>query len=63
MIWSTGSAIAHRAMDAIMGPRVFQIEEVPSAAPAAQVDACARQYKAFNDVSFFIYVSHFLKLV
>ncbi|GKC99593.1 hypothetical protein Tco_1169868, partial [Tanacetum coccineum] len=53
-IWSTGNAMAHRAMDAIMGPRTIQIEHVPaaaqvasSAAPAA--DACARQNKAFND--------------
>ncbi|GJZ39121.1 hemiasterlin resistant protein 1-like protein [Tanacetum coccineum] len=52
-IWSTGNAMAHRAMDAIMGPRTIQIEHVPaaqvasSAAPAA--DACARQNTAFND--------------
>lgn len=47
--------MAHRAMDAIMGPRTVQIENVPAAAPAAQVasaDACARQNKAFYDVSF-----------
>ncbi|PWA59145.1 hypothetical protein CTI12_AA388900 [Artemisia annua] len=55
-IWSTGNAMAHRAMDAIMGPRTVQIENVPAAAPAAQVassaapaDACASQNKAFYD--------------
>ncbi|GJY50274.1 hypothetical protein Tco_0441121 [Tanacetum coccineum] len=30
-IWSTGNAMAHRAMDAIMGPRTIQIENVPAA--------------------------------
>ncbi|GKC05751.1 hypothetical protein Tco_0997361 [Tanacetum coccineum] len=35
-IWSTGNAMAHRAMDAIIGPRTIQIENVPAAAPAAQ---------------------------
>ncbi|GJS08227.1 coiled-coil-helix-coiled-coil-helix domain-containing protein 10, mitochondrial [Tanacetum coccineum] len=53
-IWSTGNAMAHRAMDAIMGPRTIQIENVPAAASAAQVassaaDKCAGQNKAFND--------------
>nr|GEZ55801.1 hypothetical protein [Tanacetum cinerariifolium] len=49
-IWSTGSAMAHRAMDAIMGPRTIQIENVPAAQVASSAaDKCAGQKKAFND--------------
>ncbi|GJS08223.1 hypothetical protein Tco_0365019 [Tanacetum coccineum] len=39
-IWSTGNAMAHRAMDAIIGPRTIQIENVPAAAPAAFCCSC-----------------------
>ncbi|GMH16846.1 hypothetical protein Nepgr_018687 [Nepenthes gracilis] len=60
MAFGTGSAIAHRAADAIMGPRVIQHETVaasaptPAAAPAQTLnslgsDACTAQYKAFQD--------------
>ncbi|GJU80922.1 hypothetical protein Tco_1283287 [Tanacetum coccineum] len=35
-IWATGSAMAHRAMDAIVGPRTIQIENVP----VAQFQGC-----------------------
>nr|GEY52482.1 hypothetical protein [Tanacetum cinerariifolium] len=53
-IWAIGNAMAHKAMDAIIGPSTIQIENVPAAAPAAQVassaaDKCAGQNKAFND--------------
>ncbi|GKF92591.1 hypothetical protein Tco_0279310 [Tanacetum coccineum] len=30
-IWATGSAMTHRAMDAIVGPRTIQIKNVPVA--------------------------------
>ncbi|XP_052190308.1 uncharacterized protein LOC127799998 isoform X2 [Diospyros lotus] len=50
-----GSAIAHRAVDGIMGPRhVIRDESVASPAPAAESvptnsDACGVQSKAFTD--------------
>eukprot|EP00897_Mesotaenium_endlicherianum_P004424 jgi/Mesen1/4009/ME000211S03188 len=58
-----GSAVAHRAVDAVMGPRTVQHEHVQSApsdpAPAGSAasssaaDACKYQAKAFQDcVSF-----------
>nr|DAD22161.1 TPA_asm: hypothetical protein HUJ06_023624 [Nelumbo nucifera] len=57
--FGSGSAIAHRAVDAMMGPRVIQHETVvsgaPAAAPASNVngiggsDACGIQSKAFQD--------------
>lgn len=59
MALGTGSAIAHRAMDAVMGPRVVQHEtvaaEAAAAAPAPTAhafggDACGIHTKAFQDV-------------
>eukprot|EP00244_Chara_vulgaris_P010585 TRINITY_DN491_c0_g1_i10.p1 TRINITY_DN491_c0_g1~~TRINITY_DN491_c0_g1_i10.p1 ORF type:complete len:140 (+),score=26.36 TRINITY_DN491_c0_g1_i10:367-786(+) len=56
MAFGTGSAVAHRAVDAVMGPRGGGA--APEAAPAAaasspfggqSVDACANQAKAFQD--------------
>ncbi|XP_019169218.1 PREDICTED: uncharacterized protein C6C3.02c-like isoform X2 [Ipomoea nil] len=57
MAFGTGSAIAHRAVDSIMGPRVIQHETVAAPAPAAapsmntfgNSDACSVQSKAFQD--------------
>nr|GMD02728.1 coiled-coil-helix-coiled-coil-helix domain-containing protein 10, mitochondrial [Ipomoea batatas] len=60
MAFGTGSAIAHRAVDAVMGPRVVQHETVAAPAPAAAAapsanaafansDACSVQSKAFQD--------------
>nr|KJB79567.1 hypothetical protein B456_013G054700 [Gossypium raimondii] len=62
MAFGTGSAVAHRAVDAVMGPRTIQHETVVSeaaAAPApattsnslAGTDSCSIHYKAFQDVS------------
>ncbi|KAK6923259.1 hypothetical protein RJ641_011563 [Dillenia turbinata] len=60
MAFGTGSAVAHRAVDAVMGPRTIQHESVVSeaAAPAAVPtvssvggsDACSVHSKAFQDV-------------
>lgn len=58
MAFGTGSAIAHRAVDAVMGPRTVQHEVVASeaggaAAPmtnAAGADACSIHSRAFQDV-------------
>ncbi|WOK99380.1 hypothetical protein Cni_G08092 [Canna indica] len=56
--FGTGSAIAHRAVDAVMGPRTIQHETVVSEAPAAAsapmgnavgTDACNIHSKAFQD--------------
>ncbi|KAJ7566280.1 hypothetical protein O6H91_02G095500 [Diphasiastrum complanatum] len=58
--FGTGSAVAHRAVDSIMGPRVVQHEQIPanssesqtaSAAitPVGGADACTYQAKAFQD--------------
>ncbi|KAF7803780.1 coiled-coil-helix-coiled-coil-helix domain-containing protein 10, mitochondrial-like [Senna tora] len=58
MAFGTGSAVAHRAVDAVMGPRTIQHETVVSeAAAAAPVptsnsfsgDACSVHSKAFQD--------------
>ncbi|GAB4839474.1 hypothetical protein Ancab_028997 [Ancistrocladus abbreviatus] len=60
MAFGTGSAIAHRAVDAVMGPRVIHHETVPSSGPAATPspvqsvnshgsDACSAQAQAFQD--------------
>lgn len=60
LAFGTGSAVAHRAVDAVMGPRTIQHETVVSEAaatpaPAANsmggYDACNFQTKAFQDVS------------
>ena len=49
----TGSAMAHRAVDAVMGPRTIHTEAATAAdsgaAMAAQPQACANQMKAFNE--------------
>lgn len=63
MAWGTGTAIAHRAVDALMGPRVIHHETVDSSAPAAAApapnmtvhggsDSCVGQSKALSDVWF-----------
>ncbi|XP_066386485.1 uncharacterized protein [Miscanthus floridulus] len=56
MAFGTGSAMAHRAVDAVMGPRTIQHETVVSeaaaaapAAPAMNTDACGIHSKAFQD--------------
>lgn len=59
MAFGTGSAVAHRAVDAVMGPRTIQHETVVSEAAAAPAptansmgasDACSMHAKAFQDV-------------
>ncbi|KAL4303151.1 hypothetical protein GQ457_10G019870 [Hibiscus cannabinus] len=60
MAFGTGSAVAHRAVDAVMGPRTIQHETVVSEAAAAPApaatansfsgsDACSIHTKAFQD--------------
>ncbi|GFP99440.1 hypothetical protein PHJA_002088100 [Phtheirospermum japonicum] len=59
MAFGTGSAVAHRAVDAVLGPRTIQHEAVASeavagaAAPAATSmgasDACNMHSRAFQD--------------
>ncbi|KAL0412653.1 UNVERIFIED_CONTAM: hypothetical protein Sradi_1467000 [Sesamum radiatum] len=56
MAFGTGSAVAHRAVDAVMGPRTIQHETVVSEAvappaPAAtnMGDSCSVHSKAFQD--------------
>ncbi|XP_039018466.1 uncharacterized protein C6C3.02c-like [Hibiscus syriacus] len=60
MAFGTGSAVAHRAVDAVMGPRTIQHETVVSEAAAASApeaaansfsgsDACSIHTKAFQD--------------
>ncbi|KAL1564595.1 hypothetical protein AAHA92_06918 [Salvia divinorum] len=55
MAFGTGSAMAHRAVDAVMGPRTIQHETVASeavAAPAPSMsgsEACGVHNKAFQD--------------
>ncbi|KAI3525533.1 hypothetical protein L1887_04389 [Cichorium endivia] len=55
LAFGTGSAVAHRAVDSIMGPRTIQHETVPGAAvPEASTntsvsDACGMHSKAFTD--------------
>ncbi|KAG8368587.1 hypothetical protein BUALT_Bualt15G0061000 [Buddleja alternifolia] len=58
MAFGTGSAVAHRAVDAVMGPRTIQHETVASEAAAAPApaptsmggaDACNMHSKAFQD--------------
>ena len=58
MAFGTGSAVAHRAVDAVMGPRTIQHETFTSEAAAAPApamssmgsDACSVHSKAFQDV-------------
>jgi len=56
MAFGTGSAMAHRAVDAVMGPRTIQhetvVSEAAAAAPAAPMmnaDSCGNHSKAFQD--------------
>lgn len=57
MAFGTGSAVAHRAVDAVMGPRTIQHETVVSEAVASAPtpgssgvgDACGIHSKAFQD--------------
>ncbi|OVA01826.1 CHCH [Macleaya cordata] len=58
MAFGTGSAVAHRAVDAVMGPRTIQHETVVSEATAAPGSSgnsyggstdCSGQSKAFQD--------------
>ncbi|GMP38858.1 hypothetical protein CsSME_00009957 [Camellia sinensis var. sinensis] len=57
MAFGTGSAVAHRAVDAVVGPRTIQHETVVSEAASAPApatnsmgsDACSVQSKAFQD--------------
>jgi len=58
MAFGTGSAIAHRAVESVVGPRTVQHEYVGNEAagapaPAANMntgsDACNNQYKSFTD--------------
>ncbi|KAK9670665.1 hypothetical protein RND81_13G216400 [Saponaria officinalis] len=55
MGFGAGSAVAHRAVDAVMGPRTIQHEMVnsqtaqPAPAAASAADACANQSKTFQD--------------
>ncbi|KAK9060316.1 hypothetical protein SSX86_021020 [Deinandra increscens subsp. villosa] len=54
MAFGTGSAVAHRAVDSIMGPRTIQHEAAAAAAPDSAVtnsssDACGMHSKAFLD--------------
>ncbi|CAL9770035.1 unnamed protein product [Musa acuminata subsp. burmannicoides] len=60
--FGTGSAIAHRAVDSVLGPRTIQHEMVAPPAPAATAaplsssigsDACNTHSKAFQDVLIF----------
>ncbi|XP_047334897.1 coiled-coil-helix-coiled-coil-helix domain-containing protein 10, mitochondrial-like isoform X1 [Impatiens glandulifera] len=55
MAFGTGSSVAHRAVDAVMGPRTIQHEAVASQATAAPVtnsmgsDSCNVHSSAFQD--------------
>ena len=67
MAFGTGSAVAHRAVDSVLGPRTIQHETVASEAPAAipmtgvvGSDACNIHSKAFQDVCYHI---HYLRLI
>ena len=53
--FGTGSAVAHRAVDSVMGPRTVQHEHVQvgqtttSGTTSTSQDACQNQVKAFQD--------------
>lgn len=55
MAFGTGSAVAHRAVDSIMGPRTVVHEQADGAAAGGAMaqpvaaDACVNQSKAFQD--------------
>lgn len=61
MAFGTGSAVAHRAVDAVMGPRTIQHETVVTEAAASQPaptsssvgDSCGIHSRAFQDVCYF----------
>ncbi|KAL8541770.1 hypothetical protein ACS0TY_002868 [Phlomoides rotata] len=72
MAFGTGSAVAHRAVDSVMGPRTIQHETVGSEAAAAPAsaapsmggsDACGMHFKAFQDVSATILLISFFLLL
>lgn len=55
MAFGGGNAIAHRVVDAMMGPRTIRHETVASSVPSAasvptNSDVCDGQSKAFTDV-------------
>jgi hypothetical protein len=60
MAFGTGSAVAHRAVDAVVGPRTIQHEHAQVSDGQGNVsrsqittvsgDTCANQTKAFQDV-------------
>lgn len=64
--WGAGTAMAHRAVDAVLGPRVIKHETVASSEPAAaasapapntnsmNMDACGVQSKVLSDVCIFL---------
>lgn len=62
MAFGTGSAVAHRAVDAVLGPRTIQHETVVTEAAASVptmnsvggADACSSHSKAFQDVCTFL---------
>lgn len=64
MAFGTGSAVAHRAVDSVMGPRTIQHEQVVSEAaaaapsPATNMDACSIHSKAFQDVCEILYIEN-----
>ncbi|KAG7020260.1 hypothetical protein SDJN02_16943, partial [Cucurbita argyrosperma subsp. argyrosperma] len=56
LAFGTGSAVAHRAVDAVMGPRVIQHENVDSSSSPTPIannpggsETCTVQSKAFED--------------
>ena len=54
LAFGTGSAVAHRAVDAVVGPRTIQhemaaTESLAAATPMAGADACNIHSKAFQD--------------
>lgn len=56
MAFGTGNAVAHRAVDAVMGPRTIKhetvVSEAVSASPVAKsMTSCDIHSKAFQDVS------------
>lgn len=74
MAFGTGSAVAHRAVDAVMGPRTIQhetvVSEAAASAPAsgtnsfASADACGIHSKAFQDVrDFFFLLINYLQII
>ena len=64
MAFGTGSAIAHRVVDSVMGPRVVQHEHTAvnnagsavvstaNSVPNSIPDSCTSQAKAFQDVKY-----------